>query len=173
MGRLRESLEEEGVSEDHDPMKEEWRAIPGSETYEVSSLGQVRNGDRYSKITQRKDGYCVVGIGKKIRFVHALVAEAFLEGKGEVDHLDGDKGNNAVENLQRVTHRENVRRAYASGRTISTGRGRPVVGHTRDWLILFPSIKEAARRVGRSQAAISNALKYGYQAAGARWFYAE
>lgn len=154
-------------------MSEEWKAIPGSETYEVSSLGRVRNRKRLCKITSRQDGYCVCSIKGKTRYVHHLVANAFLYGEGEVDHIDGNKSNNSVGNLQRVTHSENVRKTFSLFRASPTGRSKTVIGYTKDSLTVYPSVREAARRVGRSQSAISFALKYGYQSAGARWFYAE
>lgn len=60
-------------------------------------------------------GYKVVGLknGRKTKnhYVHRLVAEAFLpnpDGRTEVNHLDYDKGNNTVENLEWATRTENV-----------------------------------------------------------------
>lgn len=144
-----------------------WKAIPGAETYMVSSLGRVRKGDIILAITKQKAGYCVCSIKNKTKYVHRLVAEAFLDGVGEIDHIDGDKGNNRVENLERVTHQENVRRAYAGkGCRNPSGKGKPVIARLGDSYAIFASGRSAARALGRSQAAISNGCKYGYKVSG-------
>lgn len=115
---------------------EEWRGIPGVEwAYEVSSHGRVRSLDRYvpmapsgklrfhrgrilAQNTVGADrgylGLTIAGRPGKQR-VHRLVAEAFL-GLGfpgderDVDHLDENKLNNRVDNLEVVTHAENMAR---------------------------------------------------------------
>ena len=56
-------------------------------------------------------GYLRQNVGGRMRGIHVLVAWAFIdnpEGKPEVDHMDGDKKNNNVENLRWVTHKENI-----------------------------------------------------------------
>lgn len=101
----------------------EWKDIVGYEgAYKVSS-----NGDIYSMVSHKvrktffdKSGYptvklCKNGSGKNYS-VHRLVAEAFIErklGKNYVNHKDGDKTNNAVDNLEWCTPSENVKHAYA------------------------------------------------------------
>lgn len=110
-------------------IQEEWRPIVGTDgAYEVSNLGRVRSVTRrvYQKGTYGgwktlkgsilkpigKDGtYLMVNVGKrkKVR-IHKLVAEAFvprIDGKRCVDHIDGDKSNNAASNLRWCTHKEN------------------------------------------------------------------
>lgn len=61
-------------------------------------------------------GYKLVGINKKLYTLHRLVALTWCYGhtaeKDEVDHVDGNKLNNNVENLQWVTHDENMRRYH-------------------------------------------------------------
>ena len=66
------------------------------------------------------DGYPCVTAGPYNRAVHQLVAECYLENdspgtKTQVDHIDGDKCNNCVDNLEWVSAAENVQRAYNSG----------------------------------------------------------
>ena len=103
--------------------KEIWRPIVGYEgLYEVSSYGRVRSLDRYVKYSngpihlhkgmilnpgKDKDGYLQVNLynNGKIhqRKVHRLVAQAFIlnpDNLPEVNHLDEDKTNNRVENLE-------------------------------------------------------------------------
>lgn len=65
----------------------------------------------YKYVTERRQGK------KKNLYVHALVAECFLGDRSgkEVNHIDGDKSNNALSNLEYVTHKENMQHAQKSG----------------------------------------------------------
>lgn len=121
---------------------ETWADIEGYEgLYQVSTLGRVRSLDRITQCTNcygnkvdvtirgkllrgSKDfaGYLVVMLyGSKSRTtckVHRLVAKAFIsnpENKPEVNHIDGDKSNNYVDNLEWVTGSENKAHAYSIG----------------------------------------------------------
>lgn len=108
---------------------EEWRDIPCcSGRYQVSSLGRVRSyanfGSRYKqngkailkKVFINKDGYARVQIyydnGKiGTEPVHRLVAKAFLpnpNGLSDVNHKNGNKTDNTVENLEWISHIDNV-----------------------------------------------------------------
>lgn len=113
-------------------MEEVWKDVVGLEEYAmVSSLGNVMTKDRYidyesytkllkgKKKTGTNNGlgyiqYKFTIKGKTFRkYEHVMVAEAFLgEGKGlEVNHIDGDKSNNCLNNLEWVTHKENIQHA--------------------------------------------------------------
>jgi len=98
-----------------------YRDVVGYEgIYKVSNLGNVKSL-RYGKEKQMKQskdssGYFVIGMRlnniPKIRRVHQLVAESFLNHKRcglklVVNHIDFNKANNRVENLEIVTQREN------------------------------------------------------------------
>lgn len=112
-------------------MREEWRAIPGYEgLYEISNLGRVKilprirydkNGVAYrvkEKIaTQVIDayGYPVVSMSKdgvhRAKTVHRLLAKAFIpnpENKRCIDHINGIRTDNRIENLRWATHHENA-----------------------------------------------------------------
>lgn len=102
---------------------EEWKRIPGyGGFYNVSNLGRVCstiNGDiRIKKQTKNKDGYLKVRIGfgdiSNIVFVHRLVAQLFIGDISnlEVNHIDGNKVNNNVYNLEICTHAENMSHAF-------------------------------------------------------------
>lgn len=113
--------------------KELWRWVVGYEGfYMVSDHGNVmsapingiRGGHKYTrpgKVRKAFDngrGYLFVGLYKdgayKQELVHRMVASAFIpnpEGKPCVNHIDGNKTNNMVDNLEWVTKKENARHA--------------------------------------------------------------
>ncbi|HDP5827287.1 TPA: HNH endonuclease [Staphylococcus aureus] len=115
-------------------MKEEWRDIPNYEgLYQVSNLGRVKslarktnqtNKNRHIKekiLRQRKQkyGYTEVTLRKNNKRVHhrvhRLVMLAFT-GSSElpVNHIDGDKSNNIVSNLEYCTYQENTIHYYSN-----------------------------------------------------------
>lgn len=127
--------------------KEVWKPIPGYEGhYEVSNMGRVRGLDRTRRMVSKKGMehtafvkgvtiqphfdsrgcYQIVGLNKdgkhKTRLVHRLVAETFIpnpDNLPEVNHIDENKINNAVSNLEWCDHLYNNR--YGSKLTASQG----------------------------------------------------
>ena len=109
---------------------EEWRDIEGfNGFYQVSNLGRVKSmggwrgtakrRERILKIHLTKDGYCKVRLTHKdkdmTKRVHQLVAMAFIPNpmnKETVNHIDGDKLNNVVTNLEWCTRSEQLYHAY-------------------------------------------------------------
>ena len=103
-------------------MEEEWKPIKDYEgLYEVSSLGRVKslkfNKEKILKPRLNYLGYFIVGITKeknqKTITIHQLVAIAFLNHvpcghKIVVDHINDNKKDNRLENLQMITQRENA-----------------------------------------------------------------
>ena len=111
-------------------MKEEWKNIKGYDgLYQVSNKGRIKsfycnkcihgniknvNRTRILEPFDNGSGYLVVGLTKnkkrKNYYIHRLVADAFIENKDnkeEVNHIDFNKKNNSLENLEWVTSREN------------------------------------------------------------------
>lgn len=87
--------------------------------------GQVYS-DKFKKIVSLcpdKDGYAICGVklkdGRRLsKRVHRMIAEEFIPNphkKPQVNHIDGDKWNNRVENLEWVTAKENRKHAVNSG----------------------------------------------------------
>lgn len=107
-------------------MNEIWRKIEGFENYEVSNLGNVRSLKnkkvKILKLIKRETGYIFINLykNKKIhhKSVHRLVASTFIpnpQNKFQVNHIDGDKTNNKVENLEWCTAKENSQHAWNTG----------------------------------------------------------
>ena len=93
----------------------EWKQIQGYENYEVSNEGQVRNRKTGKVLKPQKNnsGYLLVGLRKngkqKWYSVHRLVAQAFIpnpHNKPTVNHIDENKENNNVSNLEWMTYAE-------------------------------------------------------------------
>ena len=111
-------------------MREEiWKSIYGG-IYAVSSLGRIKRLLRSrtslpGKIfpgTANLDGYLVVTLRKnnkkRIELIHRLVAGAFLgtcPSNKEVNHKDGNKKNNCIDNLEYITQLENITHAIKLG----------------------------------------------------------
>ena len=80
-----------------------------------SSYGRINNKNIINFGNGERNGYLRVKINGKTYSVHRLIAEAFLENldcKSQVNHIDFDRGNNRVENLEWVTPSENVLHRY-------------------------------------------------------------
>ncbi len=168
-------------------MQEEiWKDIPGYEgLYQVSNIGCVKS---YSKVVRSRGGFRTIpqklltpqtnkkkyfyyfvrlyknGIVKPF-FVHRLVALAFIpnpQNLPQVNHKDGNKYNNKVENLEWCTASENMRHAFVSGLKY------PKITHYRgvkafrlsdnSFVGEFNSQHEAAKKLGLNVAHICSVL---------------
>lgn len=137
------------------------RDIPG---YEVSSEGRIRNSKtgRIMKTSVNGRGYEQVCLRKnKIQInkrVHRLVADSFYDGDHnglDVNHIDGNKNNNHISNLEFCTRKENIDHAFETGlkrpsrmikiRVIETGE-------------IFESIRACARSMNIDQSMICQCL---------------
>lgn len=116
--------------------EEVWKDIEGFENfYQVSTLGRIRSLDRYVrgkdklrliksriKNPQIRNGYYRVSLSKNLFVkafdVHRLVAQTFIpnpKNKEQVNHKNGIKTDNRVDNLEWVTRKENVQHAFRTG----------------------------------------------------------
>lgn len=153
--------------------KEIWKDLPGYKGYyQVSSLGRVRslprNGTKKEvhvlSLNKKKTGYVNILLSKdnkrKTCRVHRLVACAFIpnpENKPQINHKNGCRSDNRVENLEWVSSQENIKHKFdvlnykmskrnpKSVRCIETGQE-------------FECIKDAERFYGKSYGAIQHAV---------------
>ena len=103
---------------------EEWRDIVGYEgLYQISNFGRIKSfhykNPSVLRVSISNSGYKRLVLSKNGKYesvcIHVLVAKAFipnLENKREVNHKDGDKSNNCVDNLEWVTRSENMKHAH-------------------------------------------------------------
>lgn len=158
-------------------MSEKWRSVIGFEgKYEVSNFGQVRSlpheirhwcgkilpqPGKLLTLTKHTGGYRFVAFrGGKKHFVHRLVMAAFVgppNGKQDVNHINGIKTDNRLENLEYCDRLHNVRHAIAIGLQDNAGEGNGMHKYTAE------QIKSAHRMVqhGASYESASRATGVG------------
>jgi len=116
-------------------MSEVWRECTLDPSYEVSDLGNVRSVTREISYKNKNGidvifnlygqpikpyyngtGYLRVRLKRKQKYVHRLVSLAFIpnqEGKPQINHKNGLRDDNRVDNLEWVTHSENIKHSFA------------------------------------------------------------
>jgi hypothetical protein len=182
--------------------KEQFKDIKGYEgSYQVSNYGRVKSLDREvvtSKGVTRKIkekiltlkvnryGYLEAYLcesGKLRTFlVHRLVASAFIdkiEGKHEVNHIDGNKANNRADNLEWCTPKENIKHAYDNNVSGFKDRVREnlerinkeksyskIILKKNNEILVFKSLSEASKEIGTHRGNISRCIRKGWKCAG-------
>lgn len=164
-------------------MKEIWKVINDFNNYEVSNMGRVRrikytdpaSAKKY-KIPRicsyiiDKDGYLRVQLSqngqRKSRFVHRLVAQAFIsnnDSKPTVNHIDGNKKNNCINNLEWASIKEQNNHALKNGlrNMKNDGCSKQVAQYDMNMNLIkiYPSANEAKRQTGFSQGHISEVCR--------------
>mgnify|MGYP003443476493 CR=1 FL=1 len=133
----------------------------------VESSGVVYRRGVPMRTHKCKHGYIRVSINGRSIPVHQLVAKAFHGHPAgcEVNHIDGNKENNAASNLEWITHAENMRHARETGLTASGSRNGGAKFHPKqiqrgsELVFQGMSIKDAAISVGISSSALSVAVR--------------
>jgi hypothetical protein len=117
--------------------QEIWKSIPGYENYEASTLGKIRSLNyrglgkiQELKINTTPNGYALTqlvnGLNKRKFLIHQLIAMTFLDHKPEghkivIDHINSDKLDNRLENIQIVTTRQNCSKEKTLKSGLPTG----------------------------------------------------
>ena len=141
-------------------MKEIWKDVVGYEgLYQVSNLGRVKSLPRTTtkgvvlkQQTNKRNGYCYVELSmngiRKNKRVHIIVANAFLgQSKMQVNHIDGNKTNNVIGNLEYCTQSQNMKHAFETG--LEVPRGLAVID--LDTLNVYNTATEAARTIANRE----------------------
>ena len=158
-------------------MKEIWKDIKDYEgLYQVSNLGRVKRitTGRVLKPLKHANGYLMVKLSKNsivyTKTVHRLVAEAFIpnpEHKSEINHIDENKTNNTVSNLEWMTRKENINHGTRTERMSKT-QSIPIIatniktGESKE----FYGARECARQLGLTHGNITSVLKGRYKQTG-------
>lgn len=176
---------------------EVWKDVIGYEgIYQVSNTGEVKRIGTYKnqhgkewtsnkilKPATKSNGYMFVGLSKdnkvSSKHIHRLVAEAFIPNpfnKPTVNHKDGNKSNNTVENLEWVTYLENNMHSIKVLKRDSknSSDSRPVLQFDKDGNLIkeYPSMREAQRQTGISAIdKVCEHKKYRKTAGGYKWEY--
>ena len=144
-----------------------WKVIPHFSNYKIS-----KDGDVYTLVYHRLLSPSVIAGYKCLRLIrddgerkamkiHRLVCLAYrdnLENKRIVNHIDGKKSNNVLDNLEWNTDQENVRHAYKTG---LCGNRKRVIQYTLDMkeVCRYKSAVKAAKELGVHNSTISNACR--------------
>lgn len=168
--------------------------------YDISNLGNCRR--RQHTIVDKRgstktlksmnitlnsysNGYRFYSIRNKGYLAHRLVAKAFIPNpdcKRCVNHKDGNKDNNRVDNLEWVTYSENHEHAYKSLGRISHWKGRSGKKHGKSKVVeklddlgnvieTFDSSRSAAASVGKRPGAVGKSIREDYKVGGFKWRY--
>ena len=155
-----------------------WKDIPGFEgLYQASDCGRIRSVDGKCTYTERHGtrhwksriikmkGHASTG-GYRVTLwkdgksqgwlVHRLVALAFLGIPKEgmtVNHIDGDRSNNRVENLEWLSRGDNIRHGFANG--LYKSNQKPICLERNGQVYQFASLSEASRFLNRSANYVS------------------
>jgi hypothetical protein len=158
-----------------------WAVAPSAPTLLISDTGRVirmassrKQQNRWQAFPEKELKPNVTGAGyqavhykiegrRHIAYVHRLVMEAFLglnPDRKEVNHIDGDKSNNKLSNLEWVTHSENHRHAASAGLSATVALDPDAVRAIKAKLHLGSTMVQIAKDHGVSVSAISH-IKHG------------
>ena len=144
---------------------EKWIPAKQFSKYEVSNNGSVKNSKtgRILRTFPNARGYMQVCLRDDDRrqhtvSVHRLIADSFYDGNHsdlDVNHIDGDKQNNRIGNLEFCTRKENINHAFKTGLKEPSRQTKIKVVETG---AVYKSIRECARSICGNQSQILRCL---------------
>ena len=152
---------------------EQWRAVEGYPGYEVSNLGRVRKNGKLTSSHRTRKGYWQTNLYKRrkqtLHYIHRLVAIAFIpnpENKPTVNHIDGNKDNNRVSNLEWATYLENNLHAIKNHLHRHYTRAVKQYDLQGNLIAKYKTILEASKATGVNTAGIGGACRGTYKKSG-------
>lgn len=149
-------------------LKEIWKDIPNYEgLYQISNLGNIMSirRKRLIKSDKRKDGYIQVHLTKNKKMknflLHRLVAITFIENSNNyefINHIDGNKENNSLNNLEWCDRSYNILHAY-DNELIKKRKKVEQYDKNNNLLNIYRSIMEASKKTNIDRAHISACCK--------------
>lgn len=164
-----------------------WKVLKRNSNYCVNEQGEVLSLRKNKVLSPKRnwDGYLRVQLWEhnscEYVSIHRLVAEEFIPNpmnKPFVNHIDGNKSNNSVNNLEWCTQQENIQHAWDTGLSkthLNSKLSKAVWQCDRlgDKIKMFPSTMEVERQLGINHVNVSYACKHNSFAHGYRWKYDE
>jgi len=142
-----------------------WKDIPGFPSYEAHPEGEIRNkkNKRIFNNESKQHKYKYVMLNKKSVFVHRIIALTFHPNPlnlPEVNHIDNNRRNNRADNLEWISHSDNVKQAVEVGRKVSIPTRKSAIRITlRNGISTeYSSLEEAATKMDIKRAVISTCL---------------
>lgn len=157
--------------------------------YQISNLGNVKSlnyhrtgKERILKPAKKDNGYLFIGLHKnrniKYFLIHRLVASSFLPNPNklkEINHINENKIDNRVENLEWINHKDNMKYGNRSVKELETknknssiNAEKPIIQLSKYGIEIgrYKSINEAERQTGINQSSIGRCCKGKYNSAG-------
>jgi hypothetical protein len=143
-------------------------------SYSITDNGKVysHNKNKFIYLNKKSNGYIQVNLYKlgkcKTKLVHRLVAEAFIlntYGLQQVNHMNGNKCDNRIVNLEWVNAKENTIHSWGNGLSKNTKKQREIASKTHSKIVLdmqngiyYDSVKEASKCLGIYYPLLKNML---------------